>query len=186
MLGIFLDTETNGLDFSIHNILEIAFVIMDLRTNTVLESFERILQVTEDEWALSNLYSLSFNGISKEMMLSGSSKEIVVKDIKKIFHKHKLTKGKSVFICQNPSFDRLFFSKLIPVDYQEKHQFPYHWLDLASMHFAKSMLQKIPIDEIHLSKDQIADKYHIAKESKPHRAINGVLHLIECYKSVVK
>jgi DNA polymerase-3 subunit epsilon/oligoribonuclease len=185
MIGVFLDTETNGLDPALHNILEIAFQVIDLQTGKLLESYDRLLQLSEEEWAKSNLYSLSFNGITKELMGTGIPSSTAAKEIKKIFHTHHITKGKAVFICQNPSFDRLFFSKLIDVDYQEKHQFPYHWLDLASMYFAKSLLENKPLDQISLSKDQIASDYGIAKENKPHRALNGVEHLILCYKAIL-
>lgn len=185
MLGVFLDTETNGLDHTIHNILEIAFQIVDLTTGEVLESYEHLVKLSEEEWSQSNLYSLSFNGITKEQMLTGSPLPLVSKEIKNIFKRHNILKGKAVLICQNPSFDRIFFAKLVDINYQEAHQYPYHWLDLASMHFAKSILQGIPPDEINLSKDHIAAYYHLEKEVRPHRALRGVQNLVTCYQHVL-
>ena len=35
------------------------------------------------------------------------------------------------------------------------------------------------------SKDLIAEIYHLPKEAKPHRAMNGVSHLLLCYEAVV-
>ncbi len=185
MLAVFLDTETNGLDHKVHSILEIALIVVDLATGEVLESYERLIQLSDEEWERGNPYSLSFNGITKEMMQTGVPLLEASKEVKKIFKRLHIVKGKSVLICQNPSFDRVFFAKLIDVEYQEQNEFPYHWLDLASMHFAKSLLQGKPLDQIALSKDQIAKEYHLEKESRPHRALRGVQHLIECYQHVI-
>jgi DNA polymerase-3 subunit epsilon/oligoribonuclease len=185
VLAVFLDTETNGLDHTVHNILEIAFEIVDLSNGKVLESYEHLIKLSEEDWVKSNLYSLSFNGITKEKMLTGSPESVVAKEVKNIFNRHSIVKGKAVFICQNPSFDRIFFSKLIDITYQEQNQYPYHWLDLASMHFAKSILQGIQPDQINLSKDQIASYYGLEKEARPHRALAGVQNLITCYKHVL-
>jgi DNA polymerase-3 subunit epsilon/oligoribonuclease len=39
--------------------------------------------------------------------------------------------------------------------------------------------------ETGLSKDKIASAFKLPSEEKPHRAMNGVNHLIVCYKAVV-
>ncbi len=40
-------------------------------------------------------------------------------------------------------------------------------------------------ETMNLSKDQIAEYFGISAEEKPHRAMNGVEHLIKCYRAVV-
>ncbi len=94
------------------------------------------------------------------------------------------------FAGQNPSFDRTFFSQLIDSDIQESYLWPYHWLDLASMFWSKSMQKatKSKKDfpwELGFSKDLIAFHFDLPKEKTPHRAMNGVDHLITCYGAVV-
>ena len=101
-----------------------------------------------------------------------------------------MIRKKAVFICQNPSFDRGFFSQLIDPDTQEDLNWPYHWLDLASMYWAISMdkakKQNCPFPwETGISKDLIASHYNLPAEDKPHRAMNGVDHLLICYEAVV-
>ena len=108
----------------------------------------------------------------------------------KLFDKHDIKRGEAVFICQNPSFDRIFFSQLIDVDTQEKLLWPYHWLDLASMYWAEAIRKAKGGEEKYpwmtgCSKDKIATALELPKEVKPHRAMNGVNHLLLCYESVV-
>jgi DNA polymerase-3 subunit epsilon/oligoribonuclease len=106
------------------------------------------------------------------------------------FMRNKVKRGDAVFICQNPSFDRAFFAQLVDPDTQEKSLWPYHWLDLASMFWAKAIHCKQQSDgmwpwETGLSKDKIATAFFLPSEERPHRAMNGVDHLILCYKAVV-
>lgn len=186
MLGIFLDTETNGLNFNKHTILDIAFEIVDLRDGKILETFNEMIMPTEDEWNKSSKESLKVNGITfKELKENAKKKENIEIKIKNLFKEHGIKRSKAVFICQNPSFDRLFFSNLIHVDYQEQYKWPYYWLDLASMYFSK----KVSNGQIgvlkNISKDAIASDLNLAEEEKPHRALNGVKHLRACYEELI-
>lgn len=190
MLGIFLDTETNGLNPQKHRILEIAFQIVDVFTGDVKESFQSLISLTTDEWKKSDPESLKVNGFQWEETTKGSSPEAAGKKIQEIFTKNGIKRGNAVFICQNPSFDRVFFSQLIDTDFQEKLLWPYHWLDLASMYWAEAMRKgksgrgNYPW-ETGYSKDKIAVTYQLPREAQPHRAMNGVKHLLLCYEHVV-
>ncbi|EKE08172.1 MAG: hypothetical protein ACD_17C00306G0003 [uncultured bacterium] len=67
---------------------------------------------------------------------------------------------------------------------------PYHWLDLASMYWAIAMKKATqnqgPLPWVTgVSKDQIAAQYRLPEEKKPHRAMNGVEHLLLCYEAIV-
>lgn len=64
---------------------------------------------------------------------------------------------------------------------------PYHWLDLASMYWMVIHEEgSIKDAEISVSKDSIARRLNLPVEEKPHRAINGVQHLIECYRALIQ
>jgi len=186
MLGIFLDSETNGLNTTCHQILDISFKIVDLSDGIIKESFQSLILISDEDWAKSDPQSLEINGITREIVDQGRKPDDVASDILRLFEKHEISRENAVFICQNPSFDRAFFSKLILVDDQEKMQWPYHWLDLASMHWAKTLLQgdATPWD-IGFTKDKIAKYYNIPSEATPHRAERGVDHLLACYNAVV-
>ncbi len=192
MFGIFLDSETNGLNPKNHRLLEIAYKIVDLSSGKLTESYHAILLQPAEVWQKSDPSSLQINGFTQELLQQrGSAEENVKKEILRSFQKIPIGRKNAVFICQNPSFDRAFFSQLIDPDLQESLSWPYHWLDLASMFWAIRMArvkrdkkEKYPWD-IGLSKDQIATFYHLPKEASPHRAMNGVDHLLSCYLAIV-
>ena len=190
MLGIFLDTETNGLNAQIHRIMEIAFKIVDLTTGEIKEEYQTIVAQPIESWEKSDQESLRINGFTWEEISRGKTPRQVSQWIIDCFARWGVRRKKAVFICQNPSFDRVFFSQLIDSDTQELLSWPYHWLDLASMHWALAMdrakKQKGPLPwETGFSKDMIASFYKLPSEAKPHRAMNGVSHLILCYQAVV-
>jgi DNA polymerase-3 subunit epsilon/oligoribonuclease len=188
MFGIFLDTETNGLNPYINKIFEIAFKIIDLYSGKIIAQYESKIKVDKSTFDNSNLKSLEITKFSFEELQSGKEIKVIQNELIIIFKKYNLTDENSFFICQNPSFDRVFFSQIINPDLQNELNWPYHWLDLASMFWSIS----VKLDENNpfiwqktVSKDTIASTYNLPKEKLPHRAMNGVNHLILCYKSVV-
>ena len=190
MIGVFLDTETNGLNSQVHKILEIAFKIVDLITGEEKENFQTVIAQPIEIWEKSDQESLRINGFTWDEVVRGRSPRQVSQRIIDAFTGQGVRRKKAVFICQNPSFDRVFFSQLIDPDTQELLSWPYHWLDLASMHWALAMEKAkqggSPFPwETGLSKDLIASHYKLPGESKPHRAMNGVNHLLLCYEAVV-
>lgn len=186
MLGIFLDTETTGLNSKKHTIIEISYRIIDIVTGLEKNSFHSIVKVNEETFAKADPNSLNVNGFSFEETQKGLDSEEIKKIIISTFTSFNIVRSKAVFICQNPSFDRAFFAKMIDTDEQEERNWPYHWLDLASMYWAVSLKQedKYPW-ETGVSKDQIATALGLAKEPKPHRAQNGVDHLVACYEKLI-
>ncbi len=190
MLGIFLDIETSGLDCYKHKVLEIAFKILDLDTGLEKASYHCIVKHPASVWDQVDPLSILVNGFSFEKMLLGKEESVVAQEIIHIFREQGIKKGQSVFICQNPAFDRPFFSQLVDSYQQERENWPYHWLDLASMFWAieakKRHLQgQLGPDETKLSKNAIAEFYGLPTEITPHSAFNGVNHLILCYNFVV-
>lgn len=185
LLGIFLDTETNGLNPFKHKILEIAFKILDVETGACKAELEALIAIGEADWSLSDPESLKVNGFSWEETKKGRSLALVAEEIRAIFKANKIVRGEAVFICQNPSFDRAFFHQFFSTEEQEALKLPYHWLDLASMFWAVSLVEGNSPWQSGYSKDKIAAAYHLPPENQPHRAMNGVNHLLLCYEAVV-
>ena len=179
MLGIFLDLETNGLNAFKQRVLEIAFQIIDLESGELKASYDAVVAQSKEVWDKSNPDSLKVNGFTFEMCLLGRPESEIAKEVLTLLTKWKIKRDSAVFICQNPSFDRIFFSQLIDPDTQEKEGWPYHWLDLASMYWAKEK------GSLALSKNAIARKLGLAEEPIPHKAMHGVKHLLLCYQAVV-
>jgi len=190
MLGVFLDTETNGLNPQTHKILELAFKIVDLTSGEKKEEYQTIVAQPIEVWEKSDQESLKINGFTWEEVQKGRVPGQVSQEIIDCFSRQGVRRKKAVFICQNPSFDRVFFGQLIDPDMQECLSWPYHWLDLASMHWALAIEkakkgQGVLPWETGLSKDTIASTYKLPAEEKPHRAMNGVSHLLLCYQAIV-
>ncbi len=107
-------------------------------------------------------------GFTWEKVQLGKEEEVVREEITQIFTDLKVERGKSIYICQNPAFDRNFFAQLINVYAQEQHHWPYHWLDFASMYWAlqtkhyRDKEQHFP-EEMNLSKNTIAQEYEFLR-----------------------
>ena len=173
-----------------HKVLEIAFKIVDVLTGEILDAHQATLAISPAQWSQSDPESLKINGFSwLDIQNRGVPLEKVSKEIIDCFVKNQIKRGSAVFICQNPSFDRAFFAQLVDPDTQEKALWPYHWLDLASMFWVMAIKRKELKNgmwpwESGLSKDKIAAAFQLPNEDKPHRAMNGVDHLILCYRAV--
>lgn len=189
MIGIFLDIETTGLDFRKHSPVEIAVVLVDLRSGTELGKYCSLIALTNEEWAKRDLNAISINGFTKEELSAAKDLSNVSAEITELFTHMGVVRGNALFICQNPSFDRAFFSLIVATYEQEKRLWPYHWLDLASMFWVRAVREWVQPEEIDagfsVSKDKIAARLGLPPEAKPHRAMNGVQHLLSCYKAVV-
>jgi DNA polymerase-3 subunit epsilon/oligoribonuclease len=190
VFGIFIDLETTGLDWHRHRVLEMAIKILDLNSGAVLDSLTESLLHPPEVFQAADPVSLKVNGWTQEESLFGKSEQEVGEKVQALFAQYQIHRNNAFFIGQNPSFDRPFFSQLVPVYRQEKLQWPYHWLDLASMYWGEKIKQlakeqsSIP-EMTRLSKDVIAFELGLAPEMKPHRAMNGVEHLIACYDVLI-
>lgn len=190
MLAIFLDMETTGLDQSKHHAIDIAFTIVDVSTGKEILSYQSIIKHPLEIWLYHDPVSIEVNGYTFEAICKGKEVQVVKDEIIELFKQAGIKRGSSCFICQNPGFDRSFFSQLVDVYTQETLNWPYHWLDLASMYYAsvhrKCILENKPFPkEFNLSKNAIAKSYGLAEEENRHIAMNGVNHLIACYRAVL-
>jgi oligoribonuclease len=190
MLAIFLDIEATGLDPVQHHAIDIAFKVVDVKSGTLIAAYQSIVRHPFAVWQQRDPVSIEVNGYTWEDVSQGQEPEVVSQQIIHLFNSIPIVRGQSVFICQNPAFDRNFFSHFVDIYTQEKFHWPYHWLDLASMYWSTkvqaAIKQGLPFpDKINLSKNTIAKEYHLAPEVDPHRAVNGVDHLILCYQAVL-
>ncbi len=189
MLAIFLDQEATGLDATKHAVLEVAFKILDISTNQFVMTYQSIVKHPKEVWDKRDPVSVGVNGFEFEHLANGKEPLQIKQEIITAFTEVGVQRGKAVFICQNPAFDRGFFAQLIDVYTQERLHWPYHWRDLASMYWTVQMQncrqkgEPFP-REMNLSKDEIAKYYNLPKENHPHKAMNGVDHLILCYRAV--
>jgi oligoribonuclease len=189
MRAIFLDIETTGLDATKHHVLDIAFKVIDISSEEIKISWQSIVKHPQEVWDARDPISIQINEFTWEQMQVGKEPSEVSSQIISIFSSLGIERGNAIFICQNPSFDRGFFSQLIDVYTQEKLNWPYHWLDFASMYWA-ILVQKHKHEGTHfpehlnLSKNEIAKCYHLPPEKTPHRAMQGVEHLIQCYETL--
>lgn len=190
MKAIFLDIETTGLDTTRHRPLDIALKIIEVSTGEEVGVYQSLIKLTDEEWERRDPVSMKINGFTREELEPGKNPEEVAQEIKELFLLCNVQRLKAVFICQNPAFDRGFFAQLIGVYEQDRLNWPYHWLDFASMYWALLAKENAEVgrpfpDELNLSKNQIAQRHHLPPEEEPHRAMRGVDHLILCYKAVV-
>lgn len=190
MLAIFLDIETTGLDFFIHRSIDFALKVIDTSTGIEIFTYQSIIKQSQSVWEKCDPSSLEINGFTWDKLQLGKTEEVVKTEIIQIFANLGISRGKAVYICQNPAFDRGFFSQIVDIHTQERLNWPYHWLDFASMFWAlrikqaKQDQEPFPL-EINLSKNAIAAFYNLPTEITPHSALNGVNHLVLCYQTVI-
>src|SRR5262245_2773238 len=111
MQAIFLDTETTGLDPFHHKLLEIAFKVVDIPSGEEKLAYQSIVKQPIEIWEQRDPGSVEINGFTWEKVLQGKEEKIIREEIIQLFKNVKIERGTSVFICQNPAFDRNFFAQ---------------------------------------------------------------------------
>jgi DNA polymerase-3 subunit epsilon/oligoribonuclease len=194
--AVFIDIETTGLDFETHVPIDIAVAVVDLNVMEDMHTYATCITCDASDWELADKKALEVNGYNQENFPKDSKDPWTVgKEIQQFLYKHEIVRGRAFFICQNPSFDRPFFLQLICQKTMSDLNLPYHWLDLASMYWIKYYGSCFPVPspdspykdlcyEVSLSKDSIAASLGLPPEERPHKALNGVKHLIACYNRV--
>lgn len=189
MLAVFLDIETTGLDPVRHKAIDIAMQAVDLSSLQIKGQYRSILKQPLEVWDLRDPSSTLINGFTFDDLQLGKDPKLVKEEIIAFFKSREIVRGHAIFICQNPAFDRSFFSQIVDITTQESLQWPYHWLDLASMYFALKVQDSLEQgksfpENITLSKNKIAEGFNLPPEGQPHKALGGVSHLIECYQAL--
>ncbi len=190
MLIIFLDTETTGLNPAKHRTIEIAFRIFDLLSQRWINNYQALIFQPPEVWAEADPESLKINGfLWEDLLKNGKQEQVAAAEIIENINGTGIREKSGIFLCQNPSFDRAFFSQVIDPDLQTSCGWPYHWLDLASIYWSFRLFNDPAstktLYEEDLSKDKIAAYLGLPPEVRPHRAMNGVNHLVACYERVL-
>ena len=188
--AIILDTETTGLDASKAQIVEIAFKVVNTNSGECLASFQSVVALSEKEWKDADAGALKINGFTwADIQTRGRPRSDIAVDICSLFSQLKLSPQTAFFLCQNPSIDRDFYSQLCPPSVQKSCGFPYYWLDFASMNLALTVKNIISGNllpfRIPFSKDGIAQYEGLPLEESPHKAMNGVDHLLLLFTKIV-
>jgi oligoribonuclease len=113
MQAIFLDIETTGLDPVQHSPIDIAFKIIDMTQFKTLTAYRTVIKHPIEVWNKHDPSSIQVNGFTWEQIDNGQPPLEVQEQILQIFSDFQIQRGNAVFICQNPSFDRGFFSQII-------------------------------------------------------------------------
>jgi DNA polymerase-3 subunit epsilon/oligoribonuclease len=201
---VFLDIETTGLNPDIHDPIEIAVCVVDTeRCKDVVSAqcniifsqnvltcptYNECIKLSANQWESADVEALNVNGFNSNCVWNGSLIEDVQESLLKFLNYNNVRKDHAVFVCQNPAFDRMFFHKIIPLDVYLNEDMPSHWLDLCSV-FLGSIIDNrfYHGNEFRIfSKDEIANEIGLAREESPHKALNGVKHLIDCYLLISK
>jgi DNA polymerase-3 subunit epsilon/oligoribonuclease len=155
----------------------------------VIDQYQRVVKINKTQFRRAQEGALRCNGFTfQELQTKGVSIDIVQEEVEQWFLKNGINRWNSKFIAQNCSFDRAFFFELIDEVRQREMKLPYHWLDFPSMNLALTLRDEEQIDpmKIPFSKDYIAEANGLAPEEKPHRAMNGVKHLLLLYQNIVQ
>lgn len=185
---IFVDIETTGTDFDIHVPIEICLTIIDPEGGGgAIDSYTSLIRCRDKDLKFSDEEALCVNGLMNESAFFHKTIDDISEEVQDFLIDNKISEKNAVFLCQNPSFDRPFFHKILSQRSMTELNMPYRWLDLASMYMAyhHKEFKKLPFPEI-LSKDKIARNLGLPPESKPHRAENGVIHLMLCFNEILR
>lgn len=187
---IAIDTETTGLDPHQNAIVEIAMKIFDVSSGKLHDSYQSVIKLTDYDFTTASQRALEINGFTrKETDKKGKPKEQVINEICDFFLKNQVDRRNDAFLAWNATFDRGFFDALITSDLQSEKKIPYHWLDFPSMHHGiervKIATGKIASYCIPYRKDAVAKHYNLPPEEAPHRAMNGVDHMLLIYERVI-
>lgn len=165
--AIFIDIESNGLDPALHRCLEVAFRVVDVRTGEEKIAYSSLVKQDEATWARSDLVSLSINEFTWEQVQQGKNENEVRQDIITALTNVGIHRSNAFFLAQNPAFDRAFFSQLISISQQDRYQWPYHWLDFASMYWA-ICVKKAQVNEEGVVERMTADREEVKAAKVSH------------------
>ena len=164
------DVETTGLDAVKHEILEIGLVLVDQRTDEVIDTLN--IKVKPEHIETADPNALKINGYDPENWLNAVS---LLEAMTLYSHKAK----NAIFCSHNVTFDWSFIAAAFKKA-GLKSTLDYHRLDLFSLIWAKT--KDSNIESFSLSK--VALFLGLPEEPLPHRAINGARTAHEIYKKI--
>ncbi|MBI2052939.1 MAG: 3'-5' exonuclease [Candidatus Ryanbacteria bacterium] len=166
----FTDLEFTGLDPCKHEIIECASVLADIATLEEVGRFEAKIKPAHIE--TGDPESLRIAGYKEEGWQEAKNLPEVLGNFTQFVHN-------SIFACWT------FYDWVFLVEGYKKCDLPnplgYHVMDIFSIAFER-LWQDAPIEKMRLS--SLAERFGLAKEPLPHRAINGAVLIWEIYKKL--
>ena len=165
------DVETSGLDYTIHEIVEIGLVLFDPDTLEVIKVFECKVKPAKPE--VFDPKARAVNGYNEDDWLQAISLQ------KAMAVYGEMTKD-AVFCAYNVTFDWGFINEAFKKT-GNVCQMHYHRFDIMSM--AWILLASKGLSRF--SMRNVAQYLSIPEEPEPHRAINGAMTEFEIFKALL-
>ncbi|MBI2465731.1 MAG: 3'-5' exonuclease [Candidatus Sungbacteria bacterium] len=154
------DVETTGLDYQLHEIIEIGLILADQKTLKILDEWS--VKVKPRKIKTAAEAALKVAGYNKLDWLNA----VTLKEAMEAYSKK--TKN-AIFVAQNSFFDWSFLSEAFKQTGVEDH-IDYHRVDLFTIGWSKAKelkrLKKFTLKEM-------CRYFNIEPEPVPHRAPNG-------------
>ena len=165
------DVETTGLDYGLHEIIEIGLIMADQKTLKVLDEWSVKVKPRKIKTAAEP--ALKVAGYNKLDWLDAVGLEAAME----IYSKK--TKD-AIFVAQNSFFDWSFLSEAFKATGVEDHT-DYHRVDLFTIGWSKSSqlkgLKKFTLKEM-------CRYFGLEPEPMPHRALNGARKAMEVLRKL--
>ena len=171
MLIAITDLETTGLDFAIHEIIDIGLLVVDSVTLQVTNKLDIRVKPTHLDTATEE--AMRINGYNETDWKDAVSLE----EAMKLYAEKTPT---AIFLAHNVTFDWSFINEAFRST-KVKNLMDYHRLDLYTISWF--LLKSTKIKGFNLNK--IANFLGIPEEPMPHRAINGATTAYEVFKKLV-
>lgn len=163
------DAETTGLDFKIHEIIEIGLVLAHPETLDILDTFE--IKVFPEHIETASPQALQVNGYNPADWAAAVS-------LKEAMEQYAEKTKDAVFAAHNVTFDWGFideaFKKTLVKDLMD-----YHRIDTWTIAYEK--LRKSGLDKFSLK--DLCIYFGIEPEPPIHRGINGAMKIREVWQA---
>lgn len=166
----FTDVETTGLDFRVHEIVEIGLVVVSPDTLDVVKTFEAKVKPERIETASKK--ALEINGYNEADWVSALSLKAAMKLYAEI-------SKDAVFCAHNVTFDWGFIDEAFKKT-GVKDLMDYHRKDLFTI--AHEKLMNSGLEKFNLI--ELCSFLGIDPEPPVHRAINGTMKALEVYRKL--
>jgi len=167
------DVETTGLDFKIHEIIELGLLVVNQKTLEVVDEFETKIKPANIETAEPK--ALQLNGYNEQDWVNAL-------DLGYVMGVYSKKTREAIFLAHNVTFDWSFIFEAFRKT-NAANLMDYHRVDLFTCAWAKASrlpgLKKFNLDEL-------CKYFGIPPEPVPHRAINGVRNELKVLKKLLE
>lgn len=166
----FTDIETTGLDFRIHEIVEIGLVVVKPDTLDITKTFEA--KVKPEHIGTASQQALKINGYNEQDWANA----VILKEAMEQYAENSKD---AVFCAHNVTFDWGFVDEAFKKT-GVKDLMDYHRKDLFTI--AHEKLMNSGLEKFNLS--ELCSFLDIIPEPSIHRGINGAMKALEVYRKL--